>query len=131
MSGNTYPLKFMNPEINELLSAKANGKPVLISVQARDLLNLRRLPAMLNTAQTAVLLGLAEHDIPVLVRCELLKPLGNPPPNAVKSFSTSHVLELAGETAILNKIRRTVYEYWRRKNADKIRPCRTRNGHSR
>jgi hypothetical protein len=121
----------MNAEINELLSAKAHGKPVLISAQARDLLNLRRLPAMLNTPQTAVLLGLAEHDIPVLVRSGLLKPLGDPPPNAVKSFSTSHVLELAGETAILNTIRSTVYEFWRGRNADSVRPSRSHNGHRR
>ena len=121
----------MNTEINEVLTAKTNGKPVLISAQARDLLNLRRLPAMLNTAQTAVLLGLADHDIPVLVRNGLLKPLGNPPPNAVKSFCTAHVLELAGEPAVLNKIRQTVYEYWRRKNADKTDAVSPHNGHGR
>ena len=121
----------MNTEINEILTAKSNGKPVLISSQARDLLNLRRLPAMLNTAQTAVLLGLAEHDIPLLIRADLLKPLGNPPSNAVKSFSTAHILELAGETVILNKIRRTVYEYWRCKNAATTAPSHHRNGHSR
>lgn len=121
----------MNTEINEILAAKANGKPVLISAPAKELLNLRRLPAMLNTAQTAVMLGLAEHDIPVLVRAGLLEPLGDPPPNAVKSFGTAHVLELAGETAILNKIRRTVYEYWRGKNADKDGPSRSGNGHRR
>ena len=121
----------MNTEINEILTAKANGKPLLISAQARELLNLRRLPAMLNIAQTAVLLGLADHDIPVLVRAGLLQPLGNPPPNAVKSFSTVHVLELAGETAILNKIRRTVYEYWRSKNAEQSDGDHSRNGHHR
>lgn len=87
--------------------------------QVRELLNLRRLPAMLNMAQTAAMLGLAEHDIPVLVRAGLLKPLGNPPPNAVKSFATVQVMELAGEIASLNKIRNTVYEYWRDKNASR------------
>jgi hypothetical protein len=116
----------MNNDINEILSARSNGKPVLISAQARELLNLRRLPAMLNTPQTAVMLGLAEHDIPVLVRTGFLKPLGNPPPNAVKYFCTAEVLELAGESAVLNKIRRTVYEYWRGKNT---KPCRSHNGH--
>jgi hypothetical protein len=121
--------KSMNAEINEILAARSNGKPALISAQARELLNLRRLPAMLNTAQTAVLLGLAEHDIPVLVRAGLLRPLGDPPPNAVKSFSTVHILELAGETAMLNKIRRRVYEYWQGKNAAKVKPCLPRNGH--
>src|ERR1017187_976548 len=112
----------MNAEINEILAAKSNGKPGLISAQARELLNLRRLPAMLNTPQTAVLLGLGEHDIPVLIAAGLLNPLGNPPNNAVKYFSTVEVLEMAGESAVLNKIRSTVYQYWRGKNADNANP---------
>jgi hypothetical protein len=86
---------------------------------------------MVNTAQSAVLLGLADHDIPVLVRTGLLKPLGNPPPNAVKSFSTAHVLELAGEIAVLSKIRRAVYEHWREKNAPNVKVCPPNNGHTR
>ena len=69
----------MNRAVNEFLAAKTVEKPALISNQARELLNLRRLPAMLNMAQTAVMLGLAEHDIPVLVRHGLLQPLGDPP----------------------------------------------------
>ncbi len=119
----------MNGQINEFLTAKSNGKPVLISAQAKELLNLRRLPAMLNSAQAAVLLGVAEQDIPVLARAGLLKPLGDPPPNAVKSYSAVQVLELAGEIAMLNKIRRTVYIYWRAKNAVYTSPRRARNGH--
>jgi hypothetical protein len=109
----------MNHEINEVLSAKSNGKPGLISAQAKELLNLRRLPTMLNAAQTAALIGLAEHDIPVLVSARLLEPLGNPPANAVKHFATMQVLELAGEITQLSKIRNAVYEYWRGKNANK------------
>jgi len=110
----------MNTEINEILAAKSNGKPALISAQARELLNLRRLPAMLNTAQTAV-----------LIAAGLLKPLGNPPSNAVKYFGTVEVLEMAGESAALNKIRSTVYQYWRGKNADHAKPRRSHNGHAR
>jgi hypothetical protein len=121
----------MNAEINEVLAAKSNGKPGLISAQAKELLNLRRLPAMLNTPQTAVLLGLSEHDIPVLIVAGLLKPLGNPPTNAVKYFGTVEVLEMAGESAVLNKIRSTVYQYWRRKNAGNAKPRRYRNGPAR
>ena len=108
--------------VNEVMAAKAqaaqaNGKPPLISAQARELLNLRRLPAMLNVQQTATLLGLAEHDIPVLLNACLLKPLGGAQPNAVKYFASVQVLELAGEVAVLNQIRRAVSEYWRGKNA--------------
>lgn len=111
----------MNHDINEVLAAKSNSKPELISAQAKELLNLRRLPAMLNIQQTAVLLGLAEHDIPVLINLGLLKPLGDPPPNAVKYFASIQVLELAGELSRLSRIRNAVYEYWRGKNAAKSR----------
>ena len=109
----------MNRDVNEALAAKSHGKPELISAQARELLNLRRLPAMLNVQQTAVLLGLAEHDIPMLVGAGLLKPLGDPPPNAVKYFASIQVLELAGEIGRLGKIRNAIYEHWRGKNAAK------------
>ena len=121
--------------VNEVMAAKAqaapaNGKPPLISAQARDLLNLRRLPAMLNVQQTAILLGLAEHDIPVLLNAGFLKPLGDPQPNAMKYFASVHVLELAGEIAILNNIRRAVSDHWRDKNAARRngepRPCQSR-----
>jgi hypothetical protein len=78
-----------------------------------------------------VLLGLAEQDIPVVVRAGFLKPLGDPPHNAVKCFSAVQVLELAGEIAILNKIRRAVYAYWRGKNAVYARPGGARIGHGR
>lgn len=121
----------MNSEINEILTAKSSGRPSLISAEAKELLNLRRLPAMVNTAQTAVLLGLAEHDIPVLIAAGFLKPLGSPPPNAVKSFGTAQVLELAGESVILNKIRSTVYQYWRGKNANTAKSGRSRYAHTR
>ena len=121
----------MNSEINEILAARSNGRPGLVSAQAKELLNLRRLPAMLNMAQTAVMLGLAEHDIPVLIAVGLLKPLGNPPANAVKYFSTVEILATAGESSILDKIRSTVYEYWRAKNSGNSKPRFGRNGRGR
>jgi len=123
----------MNRAINEVLAARVSEKPALISNQARELLNLRRLPAMLNMAQTAVLLGLAEHDIPVLVHARLLQPLGNPPTNAVKHFATLQVMDLAGEITQLGKIRNAVYEHWRTKNANKTsvesKSCHSPNDH--
>jgi hypothetical protein len=100
---------------------KGDDKPVLIASHARDLLNLRRLPAMLTVAQTAVLLNRGEHDIPVLVRAGILKPLGDPPPNAVKFLATVEVLELADDRQALDRICAVLTEYWRGKNE-------TRNG---
>ena len=52
----------MNAEINEILTRKSGDRPGLIAAPAKELLNLRRLPAMLNMAQTAA--HLADHVIP-------------------------------------------------------------------
>lgn len=124
----------MNARINEIVTTKndkttkSNKGPELIDAPAKELLNMRRLPAMLNPGQAAALIGYAEHDIPVLVSAGLLKPLGNPPANSVKHFATVQVMELAGEIAQLSKMRNVVYEHWRTKNANKTASCRTRNG---
>ena len=109
----------MNTHVNERTgsgavtgakSAMGSRPPELISATAKELL---------NTAQTAALIGLAEHDIPVLVGVGLLEPLGDPPPSAVKHFATVQVMELAGEIALLGKMRNAIYEHWRNKNARK------------
>ena len=124
----------MNPPINERLTAVARFKPnrsakvELVPAPVRELLNLRRLPAMLSSAQAAALLDCGgEHNIPVVVRAGLLKPLGDPPPNAVKYFATVEILELAADVEQLGRIRDAIYEYWHGKNAAK--PRRSRNGH--
>ena len=115
----------MNRDLNEAVGSAGSRsyrgfrKPELISAQAGELLNLRRLPAMLNAQQTAVLLGVAEHDIPVLIRARLLNPLGGPPPNAIKYFASIEVLELAADTGRLSKIRAAIYEHWQVKNSSK------------
>ena len=123
----------MSSSVNERVSGytpdgvrRSDGKPVLIANHARDLLNLRRLPAMLTTAQTAVLLNRGEHDIPVLVRAGLLKPLGDPPPNAVKYFATVEVLELAENRKSLERICAVLTEYWRDKNQRRMDSCKSR-----
>ncbi len=79
----------MNRTVNEFLMAKPTERPALISIQVRELLKLRRLPATLNMAQTAVMLRLLEHDILVLVHHGLRLPLGDPRPNALNTFMTS------------------------------------------
>ncbi len=124
----------MNTHINERINTKnekavkGNKGPELIDAPAKELLNMRRLPAMLDPGQTAALIGYAEHDIPVLVSAGLLKPLGNPPANSVKHFATVQVMELAGEIALLSEMRNVVYERWRIKNANKTAARRARNG---
>ena len=74
-------------------------------------------PARLTVEQTAWALGCQVHDIPILVAARLIKPLGNPAPNAIKFFATVEVLELVKNRAWLVRMTNAVNQHWQRKNA--------------
>jgi hypothetical protein len=48
-----------------------------------------------------------------------LKPLGNPPPNSVKSFAVSELLELVKDRAQLAKVTNALNLHWHQQNARK------------
>lgn len=88
-------------------------------------------PARLNAEQVAFFINCAPHDIPVLVRAKLLKPLGNPPLCAVKFFATQRILELVKSEAWLARVTAALYEYWQGKNGRRTNHSRDRiNGAS-
>jgi len=87
--------------------------------QQRFLSLLGQLPARLSVEQAAWILNCQPHDIPVLVATRLLKPLGNPPANGVKYFSTVLLLESAKDSVWLAKVTNAIHTYWRNKNARK------------
>ena len=80
------------------------------------------LPARLDVAATAKLLGFAEHDIQVLLRVGKLAPLGDPAPNAPKWFAAIDVIALAANRDWLNKAIRDVAKYWRHKRERQAQP---------
>lgn len=86
------------------------------SMNSYTILSLQRLPASVDTAQAAAILGFAEHDIPILIRAKLLKPLGNPPPNGCKYFSSSELESLSRDHDWLHKASRVVTQHWKQKN---------------
>ena len=61
------------------------------------------LPARLDVAETAKLLGFAQHDIQVLMAAGKLTPLGDPAPNAPKWFAAVEMIRLATDPEWLNK----------------------------
>jgi hypothetical protein len=85
--------------------------------QRERLLNMRRLPAMLNPEETAAFLGVAPHDVPVLVAQGLLTPLGKPVQSSVKYFAKVVLEELEKDVEWLHRARATVQEHWSMKNA--------------
>jgi hypothetical protein len=82
-------------------------------------LNARRLQARIGVHATALLLGLADHDVLPLVKAKLLKPLGNPAPNAPKYFATCEILRLANDAQWLDKATRIVSQHWQRENGQR------------
>lgn len=82
----------------------------------RPMLTLYRLPARLDVHQTAELLGFMDHDITILVRAKLLKPLGDPAPNGHKFFSSSELQVLVEDRQWLDKATKAVARHWQAKN---------------
>jgi hypothetical protein len=81
------------------------------------LLMCRRPPARMDAQEAAWYLGFAAHDIPVLVRTGLLKPLGHPPANAVKYFATVTLAQLRDDAQWLSRASDTILRHWQARNA--------------
>lgn len=71
-------------------------------------LNRLRLPARLTEEETAELIGCKKHDVPVLVKNRLLKPLGGGPKNSVKYFASCEVLKKSEDVGWLDKATRAI-----------------------
>jgi len=87
-----------------------------ISDEAAQFLSLRRLPGRLTLAQTAVLLGIGDHDIACLIKARLLLPLGNPENNSPKFFAARQVEDIARDPEKMDRIVKTISKHWRAKN---------------
>lgn len=86
------------------------------------LLDGRRLPARLTTAEVAVILGFQEHDIPQLVVSKLLIPLGKPAHNSPKYFAAVDITEAAQNREWLSTATRQISRYWQSRNEKKRVP---------
>ncbi|MGB0154575.1 MAG: hypothetical protein ACPGFB_11140 [Verrucomicrobiales bacterium] len=77
------------------------------------LLNCRRLPGRLTAEQAAVLIGCQTHDIPILVKSKLIRPLGKPAPNATKYFSSAELEAKLVDEKWSSRVTDTLYRFWR------------------
>jgi len=84
-----------------------------------SILTAPRLPARLDTNQTAKLLGFAPEHIAILVAHDLLKPLGKPAANAPKYFATVEVEQRAEDSEWLHKATKTLSNHWAHKNRNR------------
>ncbi|PYJ82511.1 MAG: hypothetical protein DME22_18520 [Verrucomicrobia bacterium] len=82
-------------------------------------LNLRNIPARVTAEQAAGILGIAPHEIPILMSRGLLKPLGHPPPNGQKFFLSAILQDSRRDEKWWGKACDAITEYWRYKNSRK------------
>jgi hypothetical protein len=82
----------------------------------------RNLPARIDVATTAKLLGFAESDIQILMAVNKLTPLGDPAPNAPKWFAAVEIIRLAGDQDWLHKATKEIAKYWRNKRERRQSP---------
>ncbi|MCW5555984.1 MAG: hypothetical protein KIS67_27970 [Verrucomicrobiae bacterium] len=88
----------------------------------KSALFLPRLPARLDVNQVSEILGFLPHEIPVLLKAGLLKPLGKPAPNGHKFFSALEISSLSENREWLDKATRTVAKHWRDRNSNSSQP---------
>jgi hypothetical protein len=86
-----------------------------MSPEARNLLSLRRLPAVLSVEEAGWFMGLQAHEVLILSRSGLLKPLGKPR-RGPKRFATAALLPLAEDPTWLSRATDTIARHWREKN---------------
>lgn len=86
----------------------------------KSALYLPRLPARLDVGQVSEILGFLPHEIPVLLKAGLLKPLGKPAPNGHKFFSSAEVSALSENREWLDKATRAVAKHWRDRNIKSV-----------
>ncbi|MGD0058848.1 MAG: hypothetical protein ABSD58_05460 [Verrucomicrobiia bacterium] len=70
--------------------------------------------ALMDAQETAWYLGFTAHDIPILVRVGLLKPLGHPP-------ATATLTELRTDPQWLARASDAIVRHWQTKNARKTK----------
>jgi len=75
--------------------------------------------AFMTKEKVAKALDVGVHNIPVLVRAGLLKPLGHPQRYCVKKFSRDELARNLADKTWLEEAAKALHRHWRIKNARK------------
>jgi hypothetical protein len=97
-----------------------------VNPEREKYLNLHTKPGKVTADEAAWHLGFLAHEIPMLMAVGLLRPLGEPPENGVKFFSTNELDRLCQDKAWLAKACDAVVKYWKDRNL--LRPKRNAQG---
>lgn len=86
------------------------------------MLSVPRLPARLDVKQAAEILGFLPHELTVLLKAGLLKPLGKPAANGHKFFPAVEISALSENREWLDKATRAVARHWKERNLNSNPP---------
>lgn len=88
----------------------------------------RKLAARINVKEVSEIVGCTEEDATLLMKANLLKPLGKPVQNGVKWFSAVEIVQLAADRRWLDDVTKTLSQHWRRKRARRSASADLENG---
>ena len=91
-----------------------------MSPDQKQFLSLERLPARLSAEEASWFLGVAPHDLPVLVASGLLVPLGKPAPNAPRYSATRDLERLRAARKFLDRAARALQNHWLKKRRGQV-----------
>ena len=74
---------------------------------------LEKSAVFMTTEKVAEALGVAMHDIPLLMRAGLLKPLGHPQRYCMKKFSRETLARNIADETWLDKVAAAIHRHWR------------------
>jgi hypothetical protein len=95
--------------------------------ERKEFLNLLSLPGRISATEAAWKLGFETDHITILTSAGLLKPLGHPPPGAMKFFAAVEIEQKKNDAKWLNKASEVIRLKWKDKNERAARN-RERNG---
>lgn len=93
--------------------------------ERKEFLNLLSLPGRITATEAAWRLGFEPDHVPILVGAGLLKPLGNPPPGAMKYFLSCEVEQKKNDGKWFTKASEVIRLKWKEKNE---RAAKNHNG---
>ena len=81
--------------------------------------SLEKFPVFMTKEKVAEALGIGTHNIPLLMRAGLLKPLGHPQRYCVKKFSRETLARNIADETWLDRVAAAIHRHWRIQNARK------------
>ena len=105
---------------DEPASSRARkGPKCIVNPDQSESASLPRHPAFLTRAQVAWCIGIQVHEVEILIATKCMPVPCNAKANKIKVIGAVTLQRLISNEAWLNRARKAIIKYWRRKNASR------------